>query len=247
MNYQSLFSLQSPQLIFSQMQQTVHHQVALCDDVMLLKIQENGSLNLELHDDQALQEKKIIKYHILLEKNAQLKFFINLMYAQDVQIEIHLYLQGDGAQADIFGVYALDQKQKCCINTYQMHYGIQTKSSLMLHGMLKDQAQANILGLIFIDQCASKTDASQENKNIVLGKQARVVSIPSIEVLNHDVQCCHGTAVGQFDKQHAWYLQSRGFDHVSLHQMLVQSFFGQVVQKFENRFELMEKLCKKMI
>ncbi len=245
MNYLSLFFSQHTQVV--SFNQIMHHQVAQLHDLIFLKIEDRVQLQLYLLDNFELSEKRTITYHILLEKNAQLNFVIGVMHAHDVQIEIHLYLHGDGALADVSGIYALDQQQKFSIKTYQKHYGVGTKSDLVLHGMLKGQAQADVQGLIFIDQQACKTDASQENKNIVVGQFARVVSVPSIEVLNHDVQCSHGTAIGQFDQQHRWYLQSRGFDHASAHQMLIQSFFGNVVQKFENGPEFMEILCKKMM
>ncbi|MBP6892522.1 SufD family Fe-S cluster assembly protein [Candidatus Babeliales bacterium] len=245
MNYLSLFFLPHTQIIACD--QTIYHQVAQLHDSIFLKIQNHVQLKLYLLDTFELSEKKIIKYHILLKKEAQLNFFMGVVDAHDVQIEIYLYLHGDSSSADIFGVYALDQQQKFLIKTYQNHYGIGTKSNLVLHGMLKDQAQADVQGLIFIDKQACKTEASQENKNIVMGSLARVVSEPSIEVLNHDVECSHGTAIGQFNQQHRWYLQSRGFDVTSANQMLIQSFFGSVVQKFEKGSEFMEILCKKMI
>lgn len=245
MDYQSLFFSQHTHVV--SFNQIMHHQVVQSNDVIFLKIEDDVHLQIYLFDDVELSEKKSIIYHILLEKNAQLSFVMGIIHARDVQLEIHLYLHGDGAQADLSGMYALDQQQKFSIKTYQKHYGVGTKSGLVLHGMLKDLAQADVQGLIFIDKLASKTDASQENKNIVVSQLARVVSVPSIEVLNHDVQCSHGTAVGQFDQQHRWYLQSRGFDLTSAHQMLIQSFFGNVVQKFENGPEFMEILCKKMM
>ena len=245
MNYQSLFFPQHTYMV--SFNQSMYHQVAQSDSVIFLKIEDHVQLQLYLFDDFKFFKKKSIKYHILLEKNAQSNFVMGIVHSLDVEIEIHFYLQGDGAQAGLSGIYALGDQQKLNIKTYQMHYGVGTSSSVALFGMLQGQAQADVQGLIFIDKLASKTDASQENKNIVLGTQAHVVSVPSIEVLNHDVQCCHGTAIGQFNEQHRWYLQSRGFDLTSAHQMLVQSFFGHVVQKFEKGPEFMEILCKKMM
>lgn len=245
MHYQSLFLSSHVSTIAGY--QIMRHQIAELDDVVFLKIESDGSLQLYLFDDLMLQSKRSVSYHILFEKNAKLDFFISLINACDLELNIYLYLHANASQAEMLGLYALDQNQTLKIKTYQMHYGIQTKSSVVLHGMLKDQARADVQGLIFIDQLASKTQAVQENKNIVLSQKASVVSEPSIEVLNHDVQCSHGAAIGQFDKQHLWYLQSFGFDFQSAHQMLIQSFFSPIVQTFENKNECMEILCKKMI
>jgi Fe-S cluster assembly scaffold protein SufB len=226
----------------------IEHQVASIDQTNFIKIAQDSSLKIWLHDEQqSVQEKKVVTYHIMLEKNAQLVFLLGILHAKNLELVVHLYLHGDGSKAEFLGVCALAQEQTFGIKTYQMHYGANTSSSVILKNMLKDQAQADVHGLIFIDQTACKTDASQENKNIVMGTQARVVSIPSIEVLQHDVACCHGTAVGQFDEKHRWYLQSRGLDANQVHHLLISSFFGEVVQKFENNAQFMEMLCKKML
>jgi Fe-S cluster assembly protein SufD len=247
MNYQSFISKIFPQ-DFINLSGLVEHKISSVDNLVFLKVTESTQLKLWLHDlGQQVHEKKSIIYHILVEKNAKLNILIAVLDAQNLAIEMHLYLQGDGAQAELSGVYGLDGQQQLSIKTYQMHYGLNTKSSATLKGMLKGQAQANVQGLIFIDKNACKSDASQENKNIVMSKQARVVSIPSIEVLQHDVACCHGTAVGQFDDKHRWYLTSRGLNFAQVHQMLISSFFGEIVQNFENESECMEMLCKKMI
>lgn len=191
-------------------------------------------------------EQKYI-YHVQIAKNGHFTCLLGFLYANQVNIELHLYLEGDGAQADVFGIYALSEKQQVKIKTYQMHHGTHTKSQVVLKGMLKGQALADIAGLIYIGKNAVKANGLQENKNIVLSSQAHVVSIPSIEVLQHDVQCNHGTAVGQFDQQHLWYLTSRGLDVYQAHQLLIRSFFGTIVQKFQNSEEFMEMICQKMI
>lgn len=240
MNYQSS---QNHQILSG----LIAHQANFVDPIILLKVAQKTSLKIWLHDSQAVQEKKSIIYHIVLEKHAKLTFLLGIVYAKNIDIEIHLHLQGDGAQAELAGVYGLNGEQQFSIKTYQIHEGVNTKSSVVLKGMLKGQARANVQGLIFIGQKACKSDASQENKNIVMGTHARVVSIPSIEVLQHDVQCCHGAAVGQFDDKHRWYLQSRGLDFDQVYKLLIRSFFGNVVQKFENEVHVMEMLCKKMV
>lgn len=225
----------------------IDHHVIAVDAMIFLKIKAETQATVWLHDDQKVQEKKSITYNIVLEKNAQITFLMSVMHADNLEIEIHLCVQGDGAQAEFVGLYALDQDQLFSIKTYQIHEGVNTKSSVILKGMLKGHARADVQGLIFIDKNACKADASQENKNIVIGHNARVVSIPSIEVLQHDVTCCHGTAVGQLDDKYRWYLQSRGLNFDQVHQLLIHSFFGEVVQKFENKTQFMEILCKKMI
>lgn len=224
------------------------HMVLLPEQTVHMLIQSKSAVQILIHDfDQIEQKKTKLVYHILLEQDATCTMHVGLLFAADVEIEIHLYLQGHHAQANIFGVYGLSGQERLGIKTFQMHEGAHTNSSVIFKGMLKDQSQVNIEGLIHIGQHAIKTVAAQENKNIICDKRAQVKTVPSIEVLQHDVQCFHGAAVGQFDQKHVWSLQSKGLSYQQAYQLLIQSFFGEVAQKFKNSENFMEVVCKKMI
>ena len=192
-------------------------------------------------------EPSTIEYHFVLHAHAQLDFLISFIESCKLSVAIYVHLQGDGAQASVKGIYGLGGDQNLSIKTFQYHHGPHTKSDLVMKGMLKGKALAHFEGLIFIGEQAKKTEASQENKNILLSKQAKVISVPSIEVLQHDVQCCHGSAIGKFDEEQLWYLQSRGLPEQKAYELLVQSFFKEIVEKFEDEKVIMEKLCQKMI
>lgn len=184
--------------------------------------------------------------HVVLAQDSQCSMNFSFVNTLSVDCSINMYLEGDRAKADVKGLYALDGDQNVSIKTYQYHSGIDTHSNLVIKGMLTGKAQASYHGLIKIDESAKKADASQENKNIILSGQARVVSIPSIEVLQHDVQCCHGSAIGKFDQTDMWYLQSKGILESQAQALLIRSFFQDVLTESNNRDEIMDALCRKM-
>lgn len=187
-----------------------------------------------------------IELSVVLLQDAQFNMNFSCVSSLSVDISINVYLEGDRSTMDVQGLYALDENQKVSIQTYQYHAGVDTVSNLVIKGMLTGKAQASYQGLIKIDEFAKRSDASQENKNIVLSADARVVSVPSIEVLQHDVQCCHGSAIGKFDKADMWYLQSKGIIDSQAQALLVRSFFQDVLAGSENRDEIMDVLCQKM-
>ena len=43
--------------------------------------------------------------------------------------------------------------------------------------------------------------AYQENRNLLLSKQAHADSIPGLEILANDVRCTHGATLGQVDRE----------------------------------------------
>ena len=52
-----------------------------------------------------------------------------------------------------------------------------------------------------------------------------------LEIDNNDVRCTHGATVGPVDPNHLFYLRSRGIPEMTAKRMIVQGFFGQVLDR----------------
>ncbi len=97
-------------------------------------------------------------------------------------------------------------------------------------------------GLIKIEKRAARSDAYQANRNLVLSDKAKATSIPMLEIDNNDVRCTHGATVGPVDPEHLFYLRSRGIPESTAKRMLIQGFFGDVLDRipFEHARRLVE-------
>ena len=71
---------------------------------------------------------------------------------------------------------------------------------------------------------ACNTQAKQNNKTMLLSPHAHVVSCPQLQVHNKKVSCSHGSAVGQLDEQHLFYLRSRGMNQKAARCLLLRAF-----------------------
>jgi Fe-S cluster assembly protein SufD len=189
----------------------------------------------------------IISHKVVLQKNSRYQLYIMLCHTQEALLEIEIEAQGDASSFEIVFLYALSSTQKITIITKQAHSGKKTNSNLLARGIVKDRAILHHQGLIVIEENGQKTEALLEHKALVLSSQAQVILVPSIEVLNHDVQCFHGAAVGQFNQEHVWYLKSRGFDEKQVYKMLIRSFFSEFIEKFDQPEKLLESLCQKIL
>lgn len=147
----------------------------------------------------------------------------------NMHVKIECFLQGQGAHAHIHGAYILSDKHVVTIDTLQYHEGAHTSSTLLMKGALRDMAYVQYHGTIHIEKNASGTYASQENKNILLSNGARAVSVPNLQVLNNEVKCFHGSAVGKFDQEHLFYAACRGIDEKRAEEILLNAFFADVV------------------
>ena len=66
------------------------------------------------------------------------------------------------------------------------------------------------VGGIYVDKNSQKTEAFQQNNNILLSEGAQINAIPQLEIFADDVMCSHGCTIGQPDFDAIFYLQSRG-------------------------------------
>ena len=177
-----------------------------------------------------------------LEKDSTLKLFNVTLGARFSKTRVEASLVGPGAKAELKGVYFGSGDQFFDFHTLQDHQVGNTTSDLLFKGALQDSARTVYAGLIRIEKGAARSDAYQANRNLILSDHAKATSIPMLEIDNNDVRCTHGATVGPVDPNHLFYLQSRGIPAMTAKRMVVQGFFGQVLDRipFEQARTLVE-------
>lgn len=159
------------------------------------------------------------------------------------------FILEESAEALIRGAYALADSQRCDLITRQYHRGKNSTSDLALNGIAKDTSMVDYRGMIRIEKSAVSTHAHQENKTILFDSAARATSIPSIEVLNHDVSCAHASAIGPLDMDHILYARARGITESDAKKIMVRSIFGQMLAKINayDKEQLVTQLTNRII
>jgi Fe-S cluster assembly protein SufD len=140
-------------------------------------------------------------------------------------------LAGPGANVKVTGAYYLTGREHIDYDTTQEHAAPNTTSDLAFKGVLADRSRAVWRGVIRVDKGAQKTDAYQENRNLLLSTDAQATPIPGLEIEANDVRCTHGATVGQVDNAQIFYLMSRGLDRASAQRMIVRGFFEDVLDR----------------
>ena len=144
---------------------------------------------------------------------------------------IESYLADQGANAKVTGAYFLTGHEHADYDTTQEHAAPNTTSDLFFKGVLDDHARAVWRGVIRVDKGAQKTDAYQENRNLLLSHDARADSIPGLEIEANDVRCTHGATIGQIDRLQLFYLMSRGLSRLQAERLIVRGFFQPVLDR----------------
>ncbi|HZK72645.1 MAG TPA: Fe-S cluster assembly protein SufD [Clostridia bacterium] len=177
-----------------------------------------------------------------LQKDSRLRLFNVTLGGRFSKTRVEASLVGQGASAELKGIYFASGEQFFDFHTLQDHQVGNTTSDLLFKGALQDTARTVYAGLIRIEKGAARSDAYQANRNLVLSDHAKATSIPMLEIDNNEVRCTHGATVGPVDPQSMFYLQSRGIPAATAKRMIVQGFFGEVLGRipFEQARTLVE-------
>lgn len=169
-----------------------------------------------------------VEYVLELSAHAQVTYYF--VVTDSTSITCTIKLLGPGAHVQLFGIYLLEADQECTIITHQEHICPQATSSVLIKGVLKGNARFEHRGLIAIAPEASGSVAYQHTKNIILSATARAWAQPSLQVLNHDVHCAHGSATGYLDEDQLYYLGARGLGPEKAKTLLLKGFFADILQ-----------------
>jgi Fe-S cluster assembly protein SufD len=76
-----------------------------------------------------------------------------------------------------------------------------------------------------------KIDGYQACRNLVLSEEARMDSIPGLEIEADDVKCSHAATFGTLEEQLIFYLMSRGIERPMAQLMVIDGFFDELLQR----------------
>lgn len=150
-----------------------------------------------------------------------------------VRNDVSAALDGERCEATVNGLYVLNDSQHCDNYTLLEHRQPGCPSHELYKGILDDEARAVFRGKIHVHQVAQKTDAYQQNSNVLLSDDARVNTKPQLEIYADDVKCSHGATIGQIDDDALFYLQARGISRQAAHRMLLEAFANDILSRIE--------------
>ncbi|NNK80946.1 MAG: Fe-S cluster assembly protein SufD [Flavobacteriales bacterium] len=143
----------------------------------------------------------------------------------------HVRLKGENSICYLNGAYLPNEKELIDNHSIIDHLVPHCESHELYKGVIYDRAKGVFNGKVFVRPDAQKTNAYQQNANIVMTETASMNSKPELEIYADDVKCSHGSTTGQIDNEALFYLQCRGLSRVAAKQMLVNAFVGEVIER----------------
>jgi Fe-S cluster assembly protein SufD len=144
---------------------------------------------------------------------------------------LNVVLNGENIESHLYGLYLAGGRQLVDNHTLVDHRKPHCQSNELYKGVMKDESTGVFNGKIYVREKAQKTNAFQQNNNLMLGRKAVVDSKPQLEIYADDVKCSHGSTIGQFNDQALFYLKSRGIGDEKARALLVHAFAFDVTEK----------------
>lgn len=175
--------------------------------------------------------------HLVIERDAKATLVILVMPGTSCDIGMDIELVGEGAEAEVYGMYICGGDEKIGISLDMHHLKPHCKSRQLLKGIAGGKSRIDFYGKIIVAQDAQKTEAYQENHSLLLSDNAKVDTKPQLEIYADDVKCSHGATIGRLSEEEQFYMRSRGItlEDAKLLQML--SFISPILEKIENTEE----------
>lgn len=153
----------------------------------------------------------------------------------DVSMDVHL--NGEGAEANLYGAYVCGDAEKVRI-AVDMHHNVPYCNSRQLFkGIAGGGSKVDFYGKIIVAQDAQRTEAYQENHNLLLSDGAKVDTKPQLEIYADDVKCSHGATIGRLNEEEQFYMRSRGISLEDAKVLQMISFIAPVLENIEDEKE----------
>ena len=188
-------------------------------------------------------------WHIIQEANSSLRVHIIYLSAEEASAEWQTTLtveqNGTNCRTEIYAMGLIHQSQQAHLLTRVYHNIGGGYSSQILKFVLDDQAKGSFRGELKIQPDAQQTEAYQTNRNILLSRQAEMLTEPQLEIYADDVKASHGATTGQLDEAALFYMQQRCIDRDTAAKLLLCAFFDEVIKTLTDT-QLQEELVEKI-
>lgn len=153
----------------------------------------------------------------------------------DIKLDVHLV--SEGAEANIYGAYVCGGEEKVKIAVDMYHEVPHCNSRQLFKGIAGGSSKVDFYGKIIVAKDAQRTEAYQENHNILLTEGAKVDTKPQLEIYADDVKCSHGATIGRLNEEEQFYMRSRGISLEDAKVLQMISFIAPVLENIHDAKE----------
>ncbi len=143
---------------------------------------------------------------------------------------LNFYQKGEHIDSILKGITIIEGKQHIDHHTLVHHIEPNCESHQDYKGIYDERSTAVFNGKVIVEKEAQKTNAYQQNNNILVSDKATINAKPQLEIFADDVKCSHGCTIGQLDNDALFYMQQRGIPKKEAKALLMYAFANTVLE-----------------
>ena len=143
---------------------------------------------------------------------------------------LNFYQKGEHINSILKGITILEGKQHVDHHTLVHHIEPNCESHQDYKGIYNERSTGVFNGKVIVEKEAQKTNAYQQNNNVLVSDKATINAKPQLEIFADDVRCSHGCTIGQLDEQALFYMQQRGIPIKEARGLLMYAFANTVLE-----------------
>ncbi len=143
---------------------------------------------------------------------------------------LNFYQKGEHIDSILNGVTIIGNNQHVDHYSLVHHAEPNCESHQDYKGIFADKSTGVFNGKIIVDKKAQKTNAFQQNNNILIDDKASINTKPQLEIFADDVKCSHGCTIGQLDEDALFYLRTRGIPEKEGRALMMYAFANNVLE-----------------
>ena len=202
----------------------------LANSVSEIRLGEGARLDRVKVEREAADAIHLSHAHVTMAKNSTLRDFTLTSGARVNRQNGTYVFVGEGGDAKVAGAYLLGGRQHADTRLIVDHAVPHCTSRELFKCVMDDQARGIFQGKVMVRPHAQKTDGKQSCHALLLSETAEFDAKPELEIFADDVICGHGATSGDLDRDHLFYLRSRGIPEREAKSLLIAAFVGEAFE-----------------
>ena len=174
--------------------------------------------------DQIILTDSLNTSDIHIPSDTRLTFIALLQKGWEETQVLNFHCDGQNSKINFIAFILAKDSETFPFETISNHTVPNTNGYYTVRGAMFDKSQVNYRGQLNIRPKAQITDSYLAHHTLMLSEDAKVNTIPSLEIEADDVKAGHAATIGKVDEDMLFYLTSRGISKKEAEQLLIQGF-----------------------
>ena len=197
---------------------------------------------LELHIFTDTYSEDSINYDIYLtaEQDSDVTLSVVSIKGKKVSVNITVNITGKNATVKLPGLLLPSKDESFTYHSTVIHQEGGSTTTQKVRTVANENGYGDFFGIIKVQPDAQKSVTEQVNNNILLSENARIESMPQLEIYADDVKCSHGSTTGMLDQDAIFYMRSRGISEKTAQNLLLQAFLDEIADNISTEKEYVD-------